>query len=69
MARPLDDDELVGELIQAIDVAMCEGQLADELENCSAATFKVVGVLTQDAGFVLRLRDNSEYQITVKRSR
>lgn len=27
------------------------------------------GVLTRDAGFVLRLCDGSEFQITIKRSR
>ncbi|HOX27241.1 MAG TPA: hypothetical protein PLL30_16100 [Candidatus Krumholzibacteria bacterium] len=38
-----------------------------EIEGVS--TYEEAGVLTQDAGFILRLNDRTEYQITIVRSR
>ena len=38
------------------------------LEVISAQRFRDAGVLTNDEGLVLRMRDGSEYQITITRS-
>ena len=40
-----------------------------EAEVDHAASYADAGVLTQNAGFVLRLVDGSEFQITIVRSR
>ena len=41
-----------------------EGLVGVELDE-----FKSAGILTRDAGLVIRLKDGSEFQITVVRSR
>jgi len=42
---------------------------AQVLDGLHTESFPRAGVLTADAGFVLRLQDGSEYQITVVLSR
>lgn len=39
------------------------------LSECRARSFQDCGLLTSDDGVVLRLRDGSEFQITIVRSR
>jgi len=42
----------------------------DELDDIeSIRTFEEAGVLTRDAGFVCRLGDGSEFQVTIVQSR
>lgn len=74
------DDERVmqnrlRELLEAVAVMDAEDRddagLLDfeDLEGASTRTFEEAGVLTLDAGLLLRLADGSEYQLTVVRSR
>jgi hypothetical protein len=44
-----------------------ENELLAEID--SVTTYEDAGVLTRDAGFVLRFRDHTEYQVTIVRSR
>ena len=39
------------------------------LESCRVSTFRDAGVMSNDAGLVLRLPDGSEFQITILQSR
>lgn len=41
----------------------------EDLEGAVTRTFEAGGVLTLDAGLLLRLADGAEYQLTVVRSR
>jgi len=44
--------------------------LPDELEQLiRVATFNEEGILTSDNGCVLRFKDNTEFQVTIKRSK
>lgn len=43
------------------------GELEDELDNVDS--FESAGVLTSNDGFVVKMRDGSEFQVTVVRSR
>lgn len=68
----MDEKEMQDALIGLIeDEAMadfftCEGAATDVRD---IESFKDAGVLTNNAGIVLRLMDGSEYQITVIKSR
>jgi hypothetical protein len=42
---------------------------ADDLEDARVETYEEAGVLTTNRGLVLRLRDGSEFQLTIVRSR
>ena len=45
-------------------------EVPDELDDIeSVQTFEEAGVLTRDAGFVCRLGNGCEYQVTIVRSR
>lgn len=73
-ADALDDEPSAAtdhEIADAIRIALIGAQITDddELYAESAPTFADAGVLTYNAGFVLRLNDGSEYQITVVKSR
>ena len=62
----MNEEDLAFEFIDALhqeDFQPC----ADTFKN--AGTFDQVGVLTLDKGFVVRLLDGSEFQITIKRSK
>jgi hypothetical protein len=43
-------------------------ELAEGLAQASLITFEERMVMTYDDGFVIRLRDGSEFQVTVKQS-
>lgn len=68
--------EIIGGLIEnvsemdAADLAHAglDREFAD-LNGASVRSYQDAGILTSDAGFVLRLDDGTEYQITVVRSR
>jgi len=62
-------EELARRLSQAFDTADPD-QFAELVEHyASSSTFAETGVLTNDAGFVLRMHDGSEFQITIIKSR
>ncbi|MFW6124523.1 MAG: hypothetical protein ACOC46_00125 [Pirellulales bacterium] len=49
---------------------LAELELPEQLADVDATrSYAEAGVLTSDAGFVLRMADGSEYQVTVKQSR
>jgi len=78
---PFDDDEddderamgQLSEVDSADDLADATQNaledLEDELGIKSIRTYQEAGVLTRDAGFVVRTRNGSEYQVTVVKSR
>ena len=41
----------------------------DVIEIKNACTFEMAGVLTRDKGLVVKLKDGSEFQITITQSR
>jgi len=41
----------------------------DKFKSCRVRSFDEVGLLTHDNGFVIKLNDGSEYQITVVKSK
>ncbi len=57
------------------DVEVPEGFAADDMEDeCPGGlkqiqTYEEAGVLTRDAGLVVRMWDGAEFQVTIKRSR
>ena len=63
--------ELVSELtyMDAEDVAATFSADVAGLMGATVSTYAEGGYLTRDAGFVVRMEDGSEYQITVIRSR
>ena len=52
-----------------IDRDNCGLQQAAHLENAEVLSFEEGFYLTNDDGFVIRLTEGSEFQITVRRSR
>lgn len=66
----------IAEALQAL-AATCDEPLTEYLaapaddDACvtDAVSYAEAGVLTHDAGFVLRMSDRTEFQITVVRSR
>ena len=69
-----DDDGHEGERLSEGDFAdqlaglLCESD-ADGLPVESVSSFEAAGVLTRDAGLVVRLTGGGEYQVTVVMSR
>lgn len=64
-----DAEELARRLSQAFDTADPD-QFAELVEHyASSSTYADGGVLTNDAGFVLRMHDGSEFQITIIKSK
>lgn len=63
--------ELVSELtyLDAEDVAATFSADVAGLMGASVSSYEEGGYLTRDAGFVIRMEDGSEYQVTVVRSR
>lgn len=63
--------ELVSELtyLDAEDVAATFSADVSGLMGATVTSYEDAGVLTRDAGFVIRMEDGSEYQVTVVRSR
>ncbi len=59
-------------LAATCDEPLCEYLAApaeDDVQVRGATSYAEAGVLTHDAGFVLRMSDGTEFQITVVRSR
>jgi len=48
-------------------LAFCEADV-EPLAECDTTSFRSGGVLTDNAGFTVKLADGSEYQITVIKS-
>ena len=68
----MDEKEMQDALIRLLeDEAMSDYFTAgeSEVDVRDIETFKDAGVLTNNAGIVLRLMDGSEFQITIVRSR
>jgi hypothetical protein len=57
-----DEESMLDLLTEAIEDS-------DDIETRRIETFQENGLLTRDKGLVLKMRDGSEYQITVKQSR
>lgn len=49
------------------ELCWCEADV-DHLDECETTSFRSGGVLTDNAGFTVKLADGSEYQITVIKS-
>lgn len=60
---------LVDLLDEHVDDIEDAGLPADELTGVEVETFADADVLTEDAGFVVTLRDGTEFQVTVIQSR
>ncbi|MBI3201584.1 MAG: hypothetical protein HYZ29_08580 [Myxococcales bacterium] len=69
----MDEARLSEILVDLLDGHVVElddaGLPADDLAGSAVETFRDAGMLTDDAGFVVTLRDGSEFQITVVQSR
>ncbi len=62
-------NDFAEKLSQAFDV-MDPDQFTDCSEYVvSSSTFEEAGVLTDDAGFVLRMANGSEFQVTIVKSK
>ncbi len=60
------------EIDTAKEFALCMSDIVDQFledELKDVQSFEEAGVLTSDAGFVVRLKDGSEFQVTVVKSR
>lgn len=64
---------LIGELLGSAEYgdSLDETEAAEVLQEqvSSVADFQDVGMMSSDAGLVVRMEDGSEFQITVKQSR
>lgn len=56
----------IGEL--AYDHGVYDEFIPDDIDVLSARTFDETGLLTSDDGVVIKLRDGSEFQVTVVQS-
>ena len=68
--------EMLGEMAYLADdeVGVLEMSIPHELASTqtgieNARSYEEAGVMTRDAGFVIRMRDGSEFQVTVVQSR
>jgi hypothetical protein len=63
--------ELVSELtyLDPEDVVATFSADVSGLIGSTVSTYEEAGVLTRDAGFIVRMEDGTEYQVTVVRSR
>ena len=52
------------EMREQIEDAMYETEM-----ECEIASFEDVGMMTNDTGFVVKMADGSEFQVTVKQSK
>ena len=52
------------EMAMALNEALYENE---ELEINNVRTFEEVGMLTRDAGLIIKLLDGSEFQVTIVR--
>jgi hypothetical protein len=69
----MNSTECAGVIASLIEDADLEAQFAvdedgKDINVARVETYEDAGILTADAGFVLKLSDGSEFQITVKRS-
>ncbi len=63
-------NDLFAELILATDCDEFPDNLPEELHEVEMVqTYEEAGLLTSDAGIVLRMKSGAEYQVTVRRSR
>lgn len=60
-------DELTN--MEADDRDNCGLYEAEDIEGATVQTFFEAGLLTSDAGIVLRLEDGNEFQLTIVHSR
>lgn len=68
--RGIEDKKMkTSELEDALVNLLCHFIDEEEIGLKSVRTFKECGVLTTDNGLVLRALDNSEFQITIVKSR
>ena len=58
-----------GECQDGDDLAIDEVDAEGALYGCQVRSFEEAGVLTANDGFVIRLDDRSEFQVTIVRSR
>jgi hypothetical protein len=68
----MSEDDVVEHLRFLLDQsadARKEDGWPEEMLGNHTASFEEVGVMTDNAGLVLRLEDGSEFQVTVVRSR
>lgn len=63
---PFDAYQVAEDLGMSLIAASDEGELPF---TATVESFNDAGVLTRDAGFVIRLDDGTEFQVTVVRSR
>ncbi len=64
----MTDHEFAQSLAQVLSGEDADDEFPDPAIG-RIASFEKAGVLTRDAGFVVRLEDGSEFQITVVQSR
>ena len=57
------------EIREALTEVLFDGDAADDLDLRDALSFSEDGVLTSNEGLVLRMRDGSEFQLTIVKSR
>jgi hypothetical protein len=66
----MDEKEMQETLMRLIgDEALADYFDGGDVDVRSVESFETEGVLTNNAGFVLRLMDGSEFQITILRSK
>lgn len=63
------DYSFLQEVLESFDPEAAEDDEFEELDIDEVYTFEQAGVLTTDAGFVVKLSNGAEYQVTVVRSR
>jgi hypothetical protein len=69
----LTSNEIAQALMQSVqntveDAAWDTEELAEGMAQATVITFEERMVMTYDDGFVIRLRDGSEFQVTVRQS-
>lgn len=68
----MDADRMADVLIELLEDDLSkdvESVAGSELVNAEIESFRDADVLTADAGFVVALRDGSEFQVTVAQSK
>ncbi len=65
---PADDRTIEGIIMELLD-GTCDGEDFPEMANSRCQAFQDAGMLTRDAGVVLKLDDGSEFQVSIIQSK
>jgi len=74
MKKSMTERELQDNLMELVEIAGYDEDFYEmfdlwDLTEASATSFKEAGVLTNNKGLVMKLRDGSEFQITIVKSK